>query len=433
MNSSWVSVIRVIFWALTVSGLILHASAECPCKNKDYSSRLLNQSDAGISAEQKPLSDQSPGILTNGKIPGVNNFPGATKVTQATDPPLSVLSDKQNSSQILYGTLSSATRCIPAGEKTGLTSEAVPWPTPIITSLYPSSVITGNSPLTLTVDGNYFIPETRVLWDARDYTKGYLSTYQMTAEIPASELGTPGLHYVRVYNPEPCGGGSNISLFTVRDSGQSFPLSTFPLQVQVMPGRSVSASILVHNPSKGLQRYNLSLEKDPGSPFVFAFDRFPTWVTSQEVFWENENHILIAGSDENDRITSATGDVTLIYVEIYGTGTGTSSLRCTLHEAVADDGTVYGNGYTALPIISRELLPFPHQSGDPYSVPGDIDSDGLIEDINGNNRHDFQDITLFFNNTGFVISSQPWWLFDHDQNGGINVNDVVVLFHKILL
>jgi len=73
----------------------------------------------------------------------------------------------------------------------------------------------------------------------------------------------------------------------------------------------------------------------------------------------------------------------------------------------------------------RETLqPFPGCSNDPT----DPDADGLYEDINGNARWDFQDITLFFQHLAWCEANQPVSLFDWNSNGRCDFDDVFRLW-----
>jgi len=70
------------------------------------------------------------------------------------------------------------------------------------------------------------------------------------------------------------------------------------------------------------------------------------------------------------------------------------------------------------------LQPFPGLS----RRPTDINSDGLYEDINGNARWDFQDITLFFQHLAWCEANQPVSLFDWNSNGRCDFDDVFRLW-----
>lgn len=313
----------------------------------------------------------------------------------------------------------------------GFTSEAEDsWPAPIITSLYPGTIAAGMPAFTLTVGGNYFLPDSRVLWDWRDRTKAWHSVYQMTAEIQAGDITTPGTHYLIVQNPSECGGDSNITMFDVIDDGQTFPMAPEPRITKILRGSEGTGSFVVESLSDGLDRFNLTLYQEESAPFTFYVSELPSWITNPEITWIDGAHLQISGSDANNRISNESADLPLVNVSILGSANGTSLLHCVLNEAVGDSGSRYGSGYTAMPIEIRQLLRFPSPDGGLYPMPRDLTGDGLYQDLNGNARLDFNDIVTYFANTGFITRYQPMWALDYDRNGVCNLNDVVILFQQ---
>ena len=63
--------------------------------------------------------------------------------------------------------------------------------------------------------------------------------------------------------------------------------------------------------------------------------------------------------------------------------------------------------------------------------PTDPDGDGLYEDLNGNGRADFADISLYFNNMEWISENEPVPLFDYNGNGRIDFNDISKLFEEL--
>ncbi len=73
------------------------------------------------------------------------------------------------------------------------------------------------------------------------------------------------------------------------------------------------------------------------------------------------------------------------------------------------------------------LLPMPGGTG----APTDTDGDGKYEDVNGNGRKDFADVTLYFNQMSWIAANEPTALFDCNGNGRIDFADVVWLFNNL--
>jgi hypothetical protein len=80
---------------------------------------------------------------------------------------------------------------------------------PAITALAPSEATSGGPAFTLTVSGSNFNPNAVVNWNAvaQAANTHYVSTNQLTADIPASAIATAGTVKVSVTNPGTSGTG----------------------------------------------------------------------------------------------------------------------------------------------------------------------------------------------------------------------------------
>ncbi|GEM_PF-905210 len=82
-----------------------------------------------------------------------------------------------------------------------------------------------------------------------------------------------------------------------------------------------------------------------------------------------------------------------------------------------------------LPPVTQNATfsPIPGAEGAPL----DHDGDGLYEDVSGNGRMDFSDVTLFFNNIETVQNNYPVGIFDFNNNDRIDFSDVNELFYSL--
>src|SRR5439155_17781808 len=69
---------------------------------------------------------------------------------------------------------------------------ANPSPTPVLTTLAPSSATVGGAAFTLTVTGSGFVPASTVRWNGAARTTTFVSATQLTAAIPAADLASQG-------------------------------------------------------------------------------------------------------------------------------------------------------------------------------------------------------------------------------------------------
>jgi uncharacterized protein (TIGR03437 family) len=88
-------------------------------------------------------------------------------------------------------------------------------PAPSLSLLSPASATAGSPGFTLTVFGSNFAPGAVVRWNGGDRPTAFVSTTQLTASIPGSDLAAAGPAQVTVANPPPGGGVSSALLFTV--------------------------------------------------------------------------------------------------------------------------------------------------------------------------------------------------------------------------
>ncbi len=94
-------------------------------------------------------------------------------------------------------------------------------PVPVLASISPASVPAASAAFTLTANGSKFISGSVIQWNGAALATTYISTTQLTAQVPASDLATGGASSsanVTVFNPAPNGGTSNAVQFSILQS-----------------------------------------------------------------------------------------------------------------------------------------------------------------------------------------------------------------------
>lgn len=94
-------------------------------------------------------------------------------------------------------------------------------PQPVLSLLTPASLTEGASAFTLTVQGQDFIPESRVFWNGVERATTYVSGTRLDAAIGAADVAVAGLADVTVVSPAPGGGTSNTLQFEILFGGGS--------------------------------------------------------------------------------------------------------------------------------------------------------------------------------------------------------------------
>ena len=89
-------------------------------------------------------------------------------------------------------------------------------PVPLINQpLMPDAVKPGGTGFTLTVNGTGFVSGATVDWNGSLLKTTFVSSSQLTASVPASDIATAGTASVTVVNPSPGGGTSNVVFFSI--------------------------------------------------------------------------------------------------------------------------------------------------------------------------------------------------------------------------
>jgi hypothetical protein len=107
---------------------------------------------------------------------------------------------------------------VPVAAAGGVSSQAalgVTPPTSAITSLSPSSAVTGSAAFTLTINGTNFTSDAISYWGSTVLATTYISATQLTAAVPASLIAAPGAASVSVSSSA---GTSNSAIFTINSS-----------------------------------------------------------------------------------------------------------------------------------------------------------------------------------------------------------------------
>jgi hypothetical protein len=88
-------------------------------------------------------------------------------------------------------------------------------PVPTATSISPNIVMYGGASFTMTINGTDFVPTSVVRFNGSDRPTTFVSSTQLTAGIPGSDMTVMGSYPITVFNPTPAGGTSNAQTFTV--------------------------------------------------------------------------------------------------------------------------------------------------------------------------------------------------------------------------
>src|SRR5688572_25254106 len=89
-------------------------------------------------------------------------------------------------------------------------SEPTTNPTPVLLGASPAMVIVGSDGATITLEGESFVPGSRVRWNAGDRITAYRSSTSLTVRLTVHDLAEVGTGELVVFNPAPGGGLSGV-------------------------------------------------------------------------------------------------------------------------------------------------------------------------------------------------------------------------------
>jgi Tol biopolymer transport system component len=112
-------------------------------------------------------------------------------------------------------------------------------------------------------------------------------------------------------------------------------------------------------------------------------------------------------------------------------GTGEREVGRGSGEIRSTDGTGYTIGHLTWSRFNGTSPPAPVLIPGGTGIPRDLDGDGKYEDVNGNGRKDFADVTLYFTQMTWIGANEPLAAFDYNGNGRIDFADVTWLFRNL--
>jgi hypothetical protein len=178
----------------------------------------------------------------------------------------------------------------PGGGESGAVTFTINNPAPTISSISPATAVAGSGNFTLTITGTNFVNGSVVRWNGSDRTTTFVSSTQLTAAIPASDVATAGTANVTVFNPAPGGGTSNTAIFTIQASNPAPTISS------ISPATAVAGSDNFTLTITGTNFVNGAVVRWNGS------DRTTTFVSSTR---------LEAAIPASDIATAGTANVTV--------------------------------------------------------------------------------------------------------------------------
>ncbi|MGH9838638.1 MAG: beta strand repeat-containing protein [Blastocatellia bacterium] len=151
--------------------------------------------------------------FTNGATVRVNGSERATEFVSSTQLRATILAQDIAETGTISITVQNPA---PGGGASNALNLPVVNPAPALTSLNPSSASVGGQAFTLAVNGTNFVPGAMIQWNGANRVTTFVSSTQLTTQVPSSDLNTAGTATIRVVNPGPGGGPSGTLDFSIQ-------------------------------------------------------------------------------------------------------------------------------------------------------------------------------------------------------------------------
>ena len=169
-----------------------------------------------------PTSTNAGGAAFTVTVSGSNFISSSVIQWNGSARPTSFVSATQLQAQITSADIASgATVSVdvvnpaPGGGTSNSLTFTVNNPTPTISSLSPSSATAGGAAFTLMIAGSDFVSSSVIEWNGANRTTTFVSSTQLNAQIPATDIAAPGSATVNVFSPSPGGGISAFLPFPI--------------------------------------------------------------------------------------------------------------------------------------------------------------------------------------------------------------------------
>lgn len=252
--------------------------------------------------------------------------------------------------------------------------------------------------------------------DKRGYTRCTVTPEELTTEFRVVEYVTERGAPIR-----------EDAVFTVlagEPGLQPNPATVVVDSIAVGNGKTGTAELLARWLPNGLSGGSITVSlTSPDVATVSDASVADSFGVSEATVSDDGSSVRVRFADVDRKIQSVVGgvDVSLGTVTIQGNATGTTDIEIDVRQLNDDDGTeLETDTQTGLVVVG----PPPVTGGNP---PTDPDGDGLYEDVNGNGRLDYDDITSLFQNFESDSVRLNEAAYDFNENGALDFDDIVEL------
>ena len=206
-------------------------------------------------------------------------------------------------------------------------------------------------------------------------------------------------------------------------------LTFVPGTKTMLRGDSQPLNLILSGVGNGLSGYSVTLSVDDPSVLEIVDAQTPEWaIPNNSPSSPPSQTVMISGADSTDLIKGRMSNISLGSLTIKAKLPGIATLNVIQYKLDDDLGNmVQVSTISTVITVDKGVV----QLLGVANPPGDLDHDGLYEDVNGNGVADFNDVVLYFNQIEWIGNNEPNVAFDFNRNGRIDFGDVVTLFNMM--
>ena len=249
-----------------------------------------------------------------------------------------------------------------------------------------------------------------------------------TEQNPEHTYETPGAYTVRLKACNFCDCDWENKTQYIR---AGIPNLTFSPDTLVVPTNDTTEiELFLEKAEDGLSGYDLKVFWADSVHGNINEVEFPSWALNTSQSSLPNYFVDIKAVDLLNQVNPGAEDIELVELYLEGnitTFSSTITLNVSVNELDDDLGNPIVTNNVPATITVVRLLPFPGET----SPPTDPFEDQVYWDLNGNERIDFNDVILFFQNMQWIRDNQYVPFFDYNSNGLIDFDDLIELFQMV--
>jgi len=192
-------------------------------------------------------------------------------------------------------------------------------------------------------------------------------------------------------------------------------------------GRTTEAEVVLSAAPNGLAGYRLTVELDDPAAATIRSATYPEQFELVEppARTPGSAAVTLEAVDVDGVIPAGGTGIPLGTIVVEGTAAATTGVSVTVTAMDDDDGEAMSPETEREQLLVSELEPLADE------LPRDLDGDGVYEDVDGDGRRSYNDVTTFFEHLNEDTVTEHTAAYDFNGNGRVDYQDVVTLFERV--